>query len=65
MYGHVVFGEAIDEACQRNRPVKHRCAIGQEERRHRNRGGFLVELIGDVAQDGGLAPDMINQVRPI
>lgn len=64
MHRHVVFGEAIDEACQRNRLVQHECVVGQEERRHQNRGGFLVELIGDVAQDGGLAPDMINQICP-
>lgn len=64
VHGHVVLGEAGNEACQWNRLVQHECVVGQEERGHCDGGGILVELVGDVAQDRGLIPDTIDQVRP-
>jgi hypothetical protein len=60
----VVLGETTDEARERDRLVHHDHVVGQEERRHQNRGGLAAELIGDVTQDGGLTPDMRDQFGP-
>jgi hypothetical protein len=64
VHRHVVHGKPIDEACHRDRPVQHERIVGEDERRHQDRGGRTAELIGDVTEDGGLAPDMTDQFRP-
>ncbi|MGP4043212.1 alginate lyase family protein [Streptomyces sp. 2A115] len=45
---HMVLGEAVDEACQRNRLVQHERVVGQEERRHQYWSAKLTSLAGSA-----------------
>ncbi len=65
MHRNMVRGKALDELAQRQRLVDHEGIVRHQQRRHQHGGGLVVEVIGDVAENGGLVPDMLRQLRPV
>lgn len=57
-------GRVLGEAGQRERLLDQHGAVREQQRRHEHRGRLVAQLLGDVAQDGPLVPDVPDQLRP-
>jgi hypothetical protein len=63
VHRQVVLGETVHEARERDRLVQQRLVAGHQERRHRDRGRFLADPVGDGAQDAAQGQDTGDQLR--